>query len=188
MCPCVRARARVCVCVWRTCSAPHSIAPPGVTCVTKQLLNFRTRVSQLSSIDEQSGSSAHNHSTTLVPGRAAAAPGPATAELDSTHMNGLTADKKRSVVPTAQSKVCVYVCVCVCVNELMIARVRSTSIRPSVRPSVRLSQWRRQDLAPGRAQNHIRYNLSHVRKITQNAATPCYKKNPMCPFHFFPVK
>ena len=68
-----------------------------------------TRVSQLSSIDEQSGSSAHNHSTTLVPGRAAAAPGSATPELDFTHMNGLIDDKKRSVVPTAQSKVCVCV-------------------------------------------------------------------------------
>jgi len=44
-----------------------------------------------------------NHSTTLVPGRAAAAPGSATPELDSTHMNGRTDDKKRSVVPTAQS-------------------------------------------------------------------------------------
>ena len=74
--------------------------------VTKQLLSLRTRVSQLSSIDEQSGSSAHNHSTTLVPGRAAAAPESATPELDSAHMNGLTDDKKRSVVPTAQS-VCV---------------------------------------------------------------------------------
>ena len=92
----------------RTCAAPHSFAPPGVPCVTKQLLSLRTRVSQLSSIDEQSGSSAHNHSTTLVPGRAAAAPGSATPELDSTHMNGLIDDKKRSVVPTVQSKsVCV---------------------------------------------------------------------------------
>jgi len=44
-------------------------------------------------------SSAHNHSTTLVPGRAVdAAP-----QLDSTHMNGLADDKKQSVVPTAQS-------------------------------------------------------------------------------------
>ena len=83
-------------------------------CVTKQLLSLRTRVSQLSNIDEQSGSSAHNHSTTLVPGHAAAAPGSATPELDSTHMNGLTDDKKRSVVPMAQSVVCVCVCVCVC--------------------------------------------------------------------------
>jgi len=48
-------------------------------------------------------SSAHNHSTTLVPGRAAAAPGSAAPELDSTHMNGLADDKKRSIVPTAQS-------------------------------------------------------------------------------------
>jgi len=40
-----------------------------------------------------------------VPGRAAAAPGSATPELDSTHMNGLIDDKKRSVVPTVQSKV-----------------------------------------------------------------------------------
>jgi len=39
-----------------------------------------------------------------VPGRAAAAPGSATPELDSTHMNGLIDDKKRSVVPTVQSK------------------------------------------------------------------------------------
>ena len=54
---------------------------------------------------EQSGSSAHNHSTTLVPGRAAAAPGSATPELDSTHMNGLIDDNKRCVVPTAQSMV-----------------------------------------------------------------------------------
>ena len=46
--------------------------------------SLRTRVSQLSSIDEQSGSSAHNHSTILVPGRAAAAPRSATPELDST--------------------------------------------------------------------------------------------------------
>jgi len=44
-----------------------------------------------------------------VPGRAAAAPGSATPELDSTHMNGLIDDKKRSVVPTVQSK-----CVCAC--------------------------------------------------------------------------
>ena len=73
--------------------------------VTKQLLSLRTRVSQLSSIDKQSGSSAHNHSTTLVPGRAAAAPGSATPELDFTHMNGLIDDKKQSVLPTAQSKV-----------------------------------------------------------------------------------
>jgi len=80
------------------------IAPPGVPRVTKQLLSSRTRVSQLLNIDEQSGSSAHDHSTTLVPGRAAAAPGSKTPELDSTHMNGLTDDKKRSVVPTAQSK------------------------------------------------------------------------------------
>ena len=50
-----------------------------------------------------------NHSTTLVPGHAAAAPGSATPELDSTHMNGLIDDKKRSVVPTVQSKVCVRV-------------------------------------------------------------------------------
>ena len=62
--------------------------------------------SQLSSIDEQSGSSAHNHSTTLVPGRAAVAPGSVTPELDSTHMNGLIDDKKRSVIPTVQSMVC----------------------------------------------------------------------------------
>jgi len=40
-----------------------------------------------------------------VPGRAAVAPGSATPELDSTHMNGLIDDKKRSVVPTVQSKV-----------------------------------------------------------------------------------
>ena len=86
----------------RTCAAPHSIAPPGIPCVKKQLLSLRTRVSQLSSIDEQSGSSAHNHSTTLVPGHAAAAPGSATPELDSTHRNGLIDDKKRSVVPTVQ--------------------------------------------------------------------------------------
>jgi len=39
-----------------------------------------------------------------VPGRAAAAPGSATPELDSTHMNGLIDNKKRSVVPTVQSK------------------------------------------------------------------------------------
>jgi len=39
-----------------------------------------------------------------VPGRAAVAPGSATPELDSTHMNGLIDDKKRSVVPTVQSK------------------------------------------------------------------------------------
>ena len=97
----------------RTCAAPHSIAPPGVPCVTKQLLSLRTRISQLSSIDEQSGSSAHNHSTTLVTGRAAAAPGSATPELDSTHMNGLIDDKKRCVIPTVQSK-CVCVCVFVC--------------------------------------------------------------------------
>jgi len=81
-----------------------SAQPPGVPRVTKQLLSSRTRVSQLLNIDEQSGSSAHDHSTTLVPGRAAAAPGSATPELDSTHMNGLTDDKKRSVVPMAQSK------------------------------------------------------------------------------------
>jgi len=43
-----------------------------------------------------------------VPGRAAVAPGSATPELDSTHMNGLIDDKKRSVVPTVQSKV--FVC------------------------------------------------------------------------------
>jgi len=49
-----------------------------------------TRISAL----EQYGSSAHNHSTTLVPGRAAAAPGSATPELDSTHMNGLADGKK----------------------------------------------------------------------------------------------
>jgi len=42
-----------------------------------------------------------------VPGRAAVAPGSATPELDSTHMNGLIDDKKRSVVPTVQSKVLV---------------------------------------------------------------------------------
>jgi len=49
-----------------------------------------------------------------VPGRAAVAPGSATPELDSTHMNGLIDDKKRSVVPTVQSKArCVCVCVCV---------------------------------------------------------------------------
>jgi len=42
-----------------------------------------------------------------VPGRAAVAPGSATPELDSTHMNGLIDDKKRSVVPTVQSKVSV---------------------------------------------------------------------------------
>ena len=39
-----------------------------------------------------------------MPGRAAAAPGSATPELDSTHMNGLIDNKKRSVVPTVQSK------------------------------------------------------------------------------------
>ena len=39
----------------------------------------------------------------------AAAPGSATPELDSTHMNGLTDDKKRSVVPN--------VCVCVARRE-----------------------------------------------------------------------
>jgi len=66
-------------------------------------------------IDEQSGSSVHNHSTTVVPGRVAAAPGSATPELDSTYMNGLIDDKKRSVVPTVQSNVCVCVCVCVSV-------------------------------------------------------------------------
>ena len=44
---------------------------------------------------------------------AAAAPGSATPELDSTHMNGLINDKKRSVVPTAQS-VCVRACVHAC--------------------------------------------------------------------------
>jgi len=43
--------------------------------------------------------------------RAAAAPGSATPELDSTHMNGLTDDKKRSVVPTAQSMMSLCVCV-----------------------------------------------------------------------------
>jgi len=74
----------------RTCAAPHSVAPPGVPRVTKQLLSSRARVSQLSNIDEQSGSSEHNHSTTLVPGRAVAAPGSETPELDSTHMNGLS--------------------------------------------------------------------------------------------------
>ena len=102
-----------------TCAAPHSIAPPGVPWVTKQLLSLRTRVSQLSSIDEQSGSSAHNHSTTLVPGRAAAAPGSATPELDSTHMNGLTDDKKQSVViPTTQS---------MCVRDLRMSHARQTA-------------------------------------------------------------
>jgi len=62
------------------------------------------RVSQLLNIDKQSGSSAHDHSTTPMPRRAAAAPGSATPELDSTRMNGLTDDKKRSVVLTAQSR------------------------------------------------------------------------------------
>jgi len=47
-----------------------------------------------------------------VPGRAAVAPGSATPELDSTHMNGLIDDKKRSVVPTVQSKACVRMNVC----------------------------------------------------------------------------
>ena len=43
-----------------------------------------------------------------MPGRAAAAPGSATPELDSTHMKF---DKKRSVVPRVQSMyVCAYVC------------------------------------------------------------------------------
>jgi len=59
-----------------------------------------------------------------VPGRAAAAPGSATPELDSTHMNGLIDDKKRSVVPTAQS---MSVCVCVCV---ICAILRRTQIKP----------------------------------------------------------
>ena len=104
-----------------TCAAPHSIAPPGVLCVTKQLLSLRTRICQLSNVDEQSGSSAHNHSTTLVRGHAEAAPGYATPELDSTHMNGLTDGKKRSVAPTAQSSPW-----CVCVkfmlyNSLVVA-------------------------------------------------------------------
>ena len=101
--------------------------------VTKQLLSLRTRVSQLSSIDEQSGSSAHNHSTTLVPGRAAVAPGSATPELDSTHMNGLTDDKKRCVVPTVQSKcvcVCVCVCACLCVGHSPKAVGRVTDTLP----------------------------------------------------------
>jgi len=53
-------------------------------------------------------------SITLVLGHAAAAPGSATPELDSTQMNGLTDDKKRSVVLTAQS----MVCVCVFVNHI----------------------------------------------------------------------
>jgi len=92
----------------QTCAAPHSVAPAGVPCVTKQLLSLSTRVSLLSSIDEQSGSSAHNHSTTLVPGGATAAPGSATPELDSTHMNGLIDDKKWSVVPRSPRCVCVY--------------------------------------------------------------------------------
>jgi len=52
-----------------------------------------------------SGSSAHNHSTTLVPGRAAAAPGSATPELDSTHMNGLT-DSSDGAVHGACVRVC----------------------------------------------------------------------------------
>ena len=89
------------------CSASLNRTSWRTLCHKAAILSLRTRVSQLSSIDEQSGSSAHNHSTTLVPGRAAAAPGSATPELDSTHhMNGLTDDKKRSVVPTAQSSVC----------------------------------------------------------------------------------
>ena len=95
------------------CSASLNRTSWRTLCVTKQLLSLRMRVSQLSNIDEQSGSSAHNHSTTLVPGRAAAAPGSVTPELDSTHMNGLTDDKKRSVVPTAQSRERECVCVCV---------------------------------------------------------------------------
>ena len=33
-------------------------------------------------------------------------------------MNGLIGDKKRSVVPTVQSK-CVCVCVCVCVCQML---------------------------------------------------------------------
>jgi len=48
-----------------------------------------------------------------VPGRAAVAPGSATPELDSTHMNGLIDDKKRSVVPTAQSMCVVFTPTCV---------------------------------------------------------------------------
>ena len=72
----------VCVCV---CVCVHILA----YLVSKAAAEFEdTRLSSLEHLDEQSGSSAHNHSTTLVPGRAAVAlaPGSATPELDSTHM------------------------------------------------------------------------------------------------------
>ena len=75
--------------------------------IPKQIFFEDARLSALE--HSSSGSSAYNHSTTLVPGRAAAAPGSATPELDFTHMNGLIDGKKRSVVPTVQSIVCVCV-------------------------------------------------------------------------------
>jgi len=47
-----------------------------------------------------------------VPGRAAAAPGSASPELDSTHMNGLIDDKKRSVDVCVCVRACVRVRAC----------------------------------------------------------------------------
>jgi len=64
-----------------------------------------------------------------VPGRAAVAPGSATPELDSTHMNGLIDDKKRSVVPTVQSK-----CVCLSSGILKSLHQKQSSHRPQTPP------------------------------------------------------
>jgi len=67
-----------------------------------------------------------------VPGHAAAAPGSTTPELDSTHMNGLTDDKKRSIVPAAQSKILFDACHEVPHSRMMAVEQRLQPIMPSL--------------------------------------------------------